>query len=220
MQPLVIFGIGSPIAIDFEETCRRLGIDIAAAIKNMDGPSHVSSDVPVVDSASIPGHLLNLGVVLPMFTPAHRKTASEESSRLGFSRRGTLIDPTSAVAKSATFGSGVFVNAGCTIGGAASLHDFVFINRGASIAHHCVIEAFASLGPAAVLAGAVRIGRGAVVGAGAVILPGIEIGANAVVGAGAVVTRSVLPACVVVGNPARVVSESNAGYNGLSVSTA
>jgi len=214
---IVIFGVGSPIAIDVEETCGRLGLVVAAAIKNVDGPSHVSSHIPLLESAHVPGHLLDLRVILPMFTPAHRRKASEEVFRLGFLRHATLIDPTSAIASTATFGLGIFVNAGCTIGGAATLHDFVFVNRSASIGHHCALEEFVSIGPGSVLAGSVRIGRGAVIGAGAVILPKIEIGANAVVGAGSVVTRSVPPACVVVGNPARVVKESNAGYKGLSV---
>ena len=214
---VVIFGVGSPIAVDVEETCRRLGLVVAAAIKNVDGPSHVSSHVTVLNIANVPERLLGLGVILPMFTPGHRKKAAEESFRLGFSRRETLIDPTSAIASTAAFGLGTFVNAGSTIGGAATLLDFVFVNRTASIGHHCVLEEFVSIGPASVLAGSVLVRRGAVVGAGAVILPGIEIGANAVVGAGAVVTRSVPPSCVVVGNPARVVKESSAGYNGLSV---
>lgn len=49
--------------------------------------------------------------------------------------------------------------------------------------------------------------RRAAVGTGAVILPGVTIGERAVVGAGAVVTRDVPAGVVVVGNPARVVSD-------------
>jgi acetyltransferase-like isoleucine patch superfamily enzyme len=51
----------------------------------------------------------------------------------------------------------------------------------------------------------VIIHEGAWVGAGTIVLPGVEIGANAVVGAGSVVTRSVPPAVVAAGNPARVI---------------
>ncbi|HEY2818054.1 MAG TPA: WxcM-like domain-containing protein [Casimicrobiaceae bacterium] len=43
------------------------------------------------------------------------------------------------------------------------------------------------------------------VGANATILPGLTIGRDAMVGAGAVVTRSVPPAAIVAGNPARIV---------------
>jgi UDP-2-acetamido-3-amino-2,3-dideoxy-glucuronate N-acetyltransferase len=52
-----------------------------------------------------------------------------------------------------------------------------------------------------------RVGAGAKIGAGAVLLPGVHVGAGALVGAGAVVTRDVPPYQVVVGNPARVVSD-------------
>ena len=45
--------------------------------------------------------------------------------------------------------------------------------------------------------------RGASIGAGAVILPGLTIGERSFVAAGAVVTKSVLPASLVQGNPAR-----------------
>jgi UDP-2-acetamido-3-amino-2,3-dideoxy-glucuronate N-acetyltransferase len=43
------------------------------------------------------------------------------------------------------------------------------------------------------------------IGANATILPGITIGRDAMVGAGAVVTRSVPPAAIVAGNPARII---------------
>jgi acetyltransferase-like isoleucine patch superfamily enzyme len=53
----------------------------------------------------------------------------------------------------------------------------------------------------------VRIERGAFLGIRAVVLQGVTIGENAYVGAGAVVTEDVPPRSVVVGNPARVVSQ-------------
>lgn len=217
IEQIIIFGVGSPIAIDVEETCRRLGLNVAAAVKNVEGQNHLSSRVPVLEPDRLPRHLLTLPVTFPMFTPAHRKKALQEALDRGFSRPAQLIDPTCVVASSATLGAGVFVNAGCTIGGATTLRDFVFVNRSASIGHHCVLEEFVSVGPAAVLAGQVRIERGAVVCTGAVILPEMRIGANAVVGAGAVVTRPVPAGCLVFGNPARVVRRSIAGYKGLPV---
>jgi sugar O-acyltransferase (sialic acid O-acetyltransferase NeuD family) len=202
---VVIFGIGAPLTIDVEESCARLGIEIAAGVRNVAGPNYASETLPVVDAEAIPEALLAHGIVLPMFTPAHRLAAYEDARRRGFARGEIIVDPTSAVAKSATIGAGVYINAGCTIGGAATLGDFVFVNRAASIGHHSRLDDFVSVGPGAVLTGSLRIGRGAMIGAGAVILPQLEIGANAMIGAGSVVTQSVPAACLVVGNPARVV---------------
>lgn len=201
---LVIYGAGAPLAIDAEESCRRLGIEIAAAIRNLPGVSYASAAVPLLEIDAIPDELKALGIVLPMFTPAHRQSALDDARRHGFAKAETVVDPTSAVAASTGFGRGVYVNAGCTIGGGGEIGDFVLINRAVSIGHHAAIEEFASIGPGAILAGSVRIGRGAVIGAGAVILPQVEIGAGATVGAGAVVTKSVPPGARAVGNPARV----------------
>jgi sugar O-acyltransferase (sialic acid O-acetyltransferase NeuD family) len=205
VRNVVIFGVGAPLTIDVEESCARLGIEIAAGVRNVEGPSFASARLQIVEAAAIPEALLALGVVLPMFTPAHRLAAFEDARRRGFARAETIVDPTSVVAASAAIGAGVYVNAGCTIGGAATLGDFVFINRAVSIGHHTRLDDFVSVGPGATLTGSLRIGRGAVIGAGAVILPQLEIGANAVIGAGSVVTQSVPAASLAVGNPARVV---------------
>ncbi len=51
----------------------------------------------------------------------------------------------------------------------------------------------------------VIIRRGAYIGANVTVLQGVEIGESSVVGAGAVVTRSVPPASVAVGVPARII---------------
>lgn len=51
------------------------------------------------------------------------------------------------------------------------------------------------------------IKKGASIGGGAVILPGITVGKNAMVGAGSVVTSDVQQNAIVVGNPARQISD-------------
>jgi acetyltransferase-like isoleucine patch superfamily enzyme len=57
--------------------------------------------------------------------------------------------------------------------------------------------------------GPVIIRRGAYIGANVTILQGVEIGESSIVGAGAVVTRSVPPASVVAGVPAKTVRTFN-----------
>ena len=51
----------------------------------------------------------------------------------------------------------------------------------------------------------VRIGRGALIGTGCIILPGVTVGEGAYVVEGTVVTGDVPAACVVSGNPGRLV---------------
>ena len=54
----------------------------------------------------------------------------------------------------------------------------------------------------------VTINEASFIGAGAIILPGITIGERAIVGAGSVVTKDVKTDEIVVGNPARTITES------------
>lgn len=217
MQPIVIYGVGSPLAIDAEESCLRLRRRIAAGIRNVDGPSHVSSKVAVVDADGAGYEIRRCEIVLPLFTPGHRLAAWQDAQRRGFGPLATLVDPTAVVAASATLGAGAYVNAGCIVGGGVTLGELVLLNRGANLGHHTALDALVSIGPGAVIAGSVRIGRGAVIGAGAVVLPKIEIGDNAVIGAGAVVTQPVPPRTIVAGNPARAVRTGIAGFNDRSV---
>jgi acetyltransferase-like isoleucine patch superfamily enzyme len=62
----------------------------------------------------------------------------------------------------------------------------------------------------------IRIGRNCWIGASAIILPGIELGDRVVIGAGAVVTRDVPAGRVAVGNPARVIGDSQLIAGGLN----
>lgn len=49
--------------------------------------------------------------------------------------------------------------------------------------------------------------KGAVIGGGAVLLPGLRVGVGATIGAGAVVTKDVPDYAVVVGNPAKQITQ-------------
>jgi hypothetical protein len=214
---IVVYGIGSPIVVDVAETCVRLKLNVAAWIRNIDGPVFAPESAGIIAANDVFAELLQHAFVVPLFTPAHRHAACEEAQSRGFSKPATLVDPTAVIASSTAIAPGSYLNSLVNIGAASTIGPFAFINRGASIGHHVELADFVSIGPAAVLAAGVRIGRGAVIGAGAVILPGIEIGANAVVGAGANVTRPVPPCSLVTGNPARTIKNGILGYNGYGI---
>jgi len=206
-MPIVIYAIGSPIVVDVAETCRRLGVEIAAWVRNVEGDSYAPQDAVVLAPARVPQALLPEEFTVPLFTPRHRLAVVTEARRLGFSRPATLVDPTAVVASTTVLGAGSYVNTMANIGAASRLGEFCFVNRSAVIGHHAEIEDFVSIGPGATLAGMTRVGRGAMIGAGAVVLPRMEIGSHAVIAAGAVVTRAVAPRTLVAGNPARLVRE-------------
>lgn len=215
MKPVVLFGVGSPIIVEYTETCRRLGYPIAAAVKNRTGPAYYDGEGAVVDVRDFTSALRALPCFCPMFTPLNRFIANKEAAALGCTFSDALIDPTAIVASSVTVGAGSFVNAGSIFGAHASLAEHVVVNRGAAIGHHVDIAAFASIGPGVVVGGQATIGRGAMIGAGAVVLPQVRIGAHAVVGAGSVVVSDVPARSKVFGNPAHVVATELPGLDEL-----
>lgn len=214
---VVLFAVGSPLVVDAEEACERAGIRVVAAIRNRSGPAYVSDATRVVPVEELDDTLRRYPVVVALFTPGHRKVAFEEALALGFPGAATVIHPSSPVARTATLGTGVFINAGAVIGGACEIGDMVLINRSASVGHHTRIDAYASLGPGALLCGSVVVGRGAVIGAGAVIGPEVVIGANAVVGPGSLIRESVPAGALAVGNPCRILTPAQPGFHGLVV---
>ncbi len=218
MTSVILFAVGSPIVVDFEESLHRAGFGIAAGIQNRDGPSYLWETERVLAPGEMEPDLLRVPYLVPLFTPAHRQIAAREAVQCGLTDPFILIDPTATVPRRLDLGPGTYINAGCCLGGASRFGAFAFVNRSASIGHHCVFGDFVSIGPRAVVAGHVSIGTGSLVGTGATILPEISVGANAVVGAGAVVTRDVPAGCLVTGNPARIVREDIGGYKALAVS--
>ena len=218
MTGVILFGVGSPIVVDFEESLHRAGQPIAAGVRNRPGPHYMSDDVRILSPEQLRTGLLPLLFLVPLFTPGYRQEAAREAADCGLHHPFTLIDPTVAASRRLNLGPGSYINAGCSLGGHSSYGAFALINRGTSIGHHARLGDFVSIGPGVTVAGNVTIGRGSVVAAGATILPSLTIGENAVVGAGAVVTRDVPHCCLVLGNPARIVREDIGGYKGLIVS--
>jgi UDP-3-O-[3-hydroxymyristoyl] glucosamine N-acyltransferase len=189
MTTVTLFGVGSPIVVDVEESCWRAGWSILAGISNVAAPSWVSDAVPV--RTVTPDLALTGPVLVPLFSPVNRRIALHQAVSLGANLFPPLIDPTAVLPRRIEIEEGVYINAGCTIGAASRFGRFSFVNRGACLGHHLRLGAFASIGPGAVIAGQVTIGEGAMIGAGAVILPGVRIGDDAVVGAGVVADADV-----------------------------
>jgi sugar O-acyltransferase (sialic acid O-acetyltransferase NeuD family) len=214
---VILFGIGSPLLPDCEESLHRAGIGIAGGVRNRPERSYLADDTTCWTEDDLPAAMLEHPFLVPIFTPAYRQIAAREAKALGLARAFVLVDPTSVVARRFAPGEGTYVNAGCTLGAGVEFGCFALINRGANIGHHARLGAFVSVGPGAILAGQVTIGDGAVIGAGATILPGVRIGDNAVIGAGSVVTRDVPAGCLAIGSPARIARENIGGYRGVAV---
>ncbi len=189
---LVLFGVGSPLIVEYEETCLRLGIAVVAGVRNRAGDVFLSAGFQLLDVGEIDAAVLGMPCLCPLFTPGNRQVACREAERSGFSFAPALVDPNAVVARSSEIGEGSYVNAGAVVGAGARIGRHVVINRLAGIGHHARIGDFVSIGPGATLCGQVEIGDGALIGAGATILPKVRIGAGGVVPAGKVVGSDVI----------------------------
>jgi sugar O-acyltransferase (sialic acid O-acetyltransferase NeuD family) len=205
MMQILLFAVGSSLAVDYEETCVRGGIEIIAAVKNRPGNCYLLTCRRVVAPEEVTRDLADVPFIAPLFTPGNRWIAVREAVALGLSPAPALVDRTAILASSVTLGAGTYVNASATIGACGRIGAQAVVNRSASVGHHSAIEDFVSIGPGAILAGEVRVGRGSLIGAGSVVMPKTQIGAGSVVAAGSVVSKDVEDRVVVAGNPARVV---------------
>ena len=185
---IVLYAVGSPLVADVEESCRRLGVAIAGAVKNIDGPHYLLDASALREPAEIDAALLRSPCIVPLFSPANRRQAAREAMGRGFAIAPALVDPTAIVATSTSLGNGCYLNAGVVIGAAARLGEHVIVNRAASVGHHARIGDLVSIGPGVTVAGQASVERGTMV-------------------AGAVVTRDSPSGSLAVGNPARIVRD-------------
>ena len=212
----MLFGVGSPLVAEYEETCRRLGWDIAVAIKNVEGDTYCSQALVVRGVDALTDVDRSIPFLAPLFTPGNRQFAVEQALDLGFTEAPAMVDPTAVIAESTQIGLGSYVNAGCIIGAQGSFGRQVIVNRASSIGHHARIAEFVSVGPGAVIAGQVSINKGSVIGAGAILLPQITIGSNAVIGAGAIVAEDVGDNVMVIGDR-KLTKRHTKGFGGKGI---
>ncbi|NQU53946.1 MAG: acetyltransferase [Bacteroidetes bacterium] len=209
MKKIVLYAVGSPLIVDYEEICLKNNIEIAFVINNLvNGENYETLKNEVVTVSQINETIRNIPFLCTLFSPHNRFVAIKEALSYGLKPLDLLSDFDNDLPFSFKHGIGCFINKRVTIGGHSLIGDYVTINRGATLGHHLILEEYVSVGPGVVIGGNVKVSRGALIGAGAVILPKITIGKNAIVGAGSVVTKNVEDYTVVVGNPARKIKEN------------
>src|SRR5579871_2885723 len=118
---IVIYAIGSPIAADVEETCRRLRVDVVGWVRNFPGEIFAPEGARIAEAEHIPSDLLQHEFIVPLFTPRYRISAVAEARQRGFASPATLVDPTAVIASSVTIGPGTYVNSMANIGAACRI---------------------------------------------------------------------------------------------------
>jgi len=199
---VILYGVSSPLIVDYEETLRRLNADVIAAV-SVGGPVRILSRKKMISAEDARGRFEDAPFIPCAFAPQNRRSLWVSAVDLGLTLGPALVDPNAVIASTSKVAAGCYLNAGAVVGGASVIDQCVVVNRNASIGHHCMVSEFVSIGPGVTIASNVNIGKGAVIGAGATVLPDVRIGDFAVVAGGSVVRRNVPAETLVSGNPAR-----------------
>jgi sugar O-acyltransferase (sialic acid O-acetyltransferase NeuD family) len=148
---------------------------------------------------------IDVPLVITPDNPSVRNAIYDKYKALGFIFK-TLISPEAIISNSAIISEGCMIQSLCNISSNVYLGRAVRVNTGANIMHDAKISDYSVVAPNATILGRVKIGYNAYIGANSTILPNMIIGNSATVGAGAVVTKNVQAKAVVVGVPARILS--------------
>jgi hypothetical protein len=116
MTEVVLFGTGSPLLGDVEESLYRAGVPVAGGIRNRPGPNYLADGTRWWSVEDLPANLLALPFLIPIFTPAWRQQAAREAAGLGLHNPYTLIDPSVPAPRRLEAGPGSYVNSGCSPG--------------------------------------------------------------------------------------------------------
>ncbi len=119
-----------------------------------------------------------------------------------------IISRGAALSDSVKMGMGCIVWTNSILTVDICLGDFVTINYDCTIGHDAVLEDFITLYPSVNVSGNVHIKSETEIGAGTQIIQGLNVGENTIIGAGAVVVRDIPSNCTAVGNPAKVIKQS------------
>jgi len=198
---MILFGVRSPLVVEFEETCQRLKITLTACV-SVNGTPRVLDQSKIISLEEFDRAPLVAPFIACAFEPQRRQVLIQMGLQRGLRLSTALIDPTAILAHSVRVSEGTFINAGTVIGAASIIGQGVLINRAVSLGHHTLLGDFVSIGPGSTLAGNVRVGPETMIGAGTVVLPHVRIGSGAIVGAGSLVLNDVPEGGRVAGHPA------------------
>lgn len=117
-----------------------------------------------------------------------------------------VIDPRSAVSRSAVVGAGAYIAARAFVGPQAKVGQHAIVNVGVSIGHDAMLGDYSQICPGGRVSGYAVLGEGAFMGSNAVLGPGGVMGEWSKLGAASFANRTVVARTLAVGVPARTIT--------------
>ena len=115
-----------------------------------------------------------------------------------------IIHPRAYISRSASFGTGIFMDALSILQADSKMGDGCMLNSGAVVEHENRLGDFINMGPGAATTGDVKIGNNTFIGANSCIINGVSIGENVVIAAGSSVISDVPDNVMIAGCPAKI----------------
>src|SRR5690554_863008 len=120
-----------------------------------------------------------------------------------------LIHPKAFISPSATLGQGCFIHLNAKISTNCTLGNDCVIDFNSLVAHHATLADACYMSSLAMVGSYCNIGERVLLGMNSLIIPlNLSIGNDCIVGAKSNVTKSFPEKCVLVGNPARKIKET------------
>ena len=167
---------------------------------------YLGSDVQAVDEFSPDDYDVHIAIGFDAHGTLRLRSKMIEAYA-GF-KAPALIAPSALVTPMSTVGGGTAVMSRAVVN-RSNVGCHCVINTGAIVEHDCHIADNVFIGPGAILCGEVTVGRNVFIGAGAVLHQGLHIPDSTVLGMGAVVISSPAVSGTYVGNPARLILNTN-----------
>lgn len=167
------------------------------------------SGVPVYRFDEVEQFRNNIEFVIANGEPAFRKMLFDkiESNKYPFTN---IISPWTPVLTGTKIGKGcIILDAGISVN--VDIGDNVFIDSKAIIGHHVAIKSHCVISAMVFIGGHTEISEQVYVAPGAMLKDRIKIRESAIISMGAVVLRSVKPAAIMIGNPAKKIGENTQG---------
>ena len=90
-EPVALFGAGSAVIVEVEESCRRPPLPVAAIVQNTADPRWAQGQSLAALLDRLDRGLLEYEVLVPLFRPVNRRTAVIQTRQLGAHRFGSVI---------------------------------------------------------------------------------------------------------------------------------